>query len=696
VHRIVTRLRRRSRDRDERGAIAIIMAVSLTLLLVAAAMALDFGLVRVDRQVDKSAADSATLAGLHALGSTGDGSAHAYLGVCTAVRYLQSNSDRFAGINESTGWTNGLGAATGNGCSDVTLRNQKCVPSNKATWAGFRWSGTWQGMPLSVTVESGYSLSGSNWAEDSLAASSADTGDPTQRGCDQLAVTVTQSRRPGLGSIATSSDLVTSIRSVGRVKPVPGKSAPALLLLQRSGCPVLRAGNSGGGSGTYIHVLGVLTSYGTSQPGTIHADSDGIGCTGGSNSNVFVGAQNDGIVAYAAPLVGSPTQPDPAKPGSITSVAASNGAAASIVRDSLDYVYGSTALSSGGTKQEVSGRSLIGRALVDQRYFPAVKTALTGASAVFAAGASGPPATWTKFPASVNACKPTQAQVNALGLAAGSSLYIDCSGKFVGDAAGLSIPAGRVYFRGWVNPGGLVQLPNADHVYIGNHGDNPDAISLGTGSSFEMHTNGNLSGGLCSDGQSTSKAVLFVRSGDFKESGNGTILRLCRTTAFMMGGRSDGCVPLTEGTAPTSTPCAGVSSGLGNGQLTQQGGDIDWTPPDAVAAALDPVTQAPTAAALAAWGDANGPEDLALWSESASDTSTTYNMNGSGLFHVRGIYMVPNAAPFKLSGGAGMTLDNAQYIVTSIELNGGTQITMRVNPDSAVTLPDLGLVGLVR
>ena len=71
-------------------------------------------------------------------------------------------------------------------------------------------------------------------------------------------------------------------------------------------------------------------------------------------------------------------------------------------------------------------------------------------------------------------------------------------------------------------------------------------------------------------------------------------------------------------------------------------------------------------------------------------------MNGGGLFHVRGIYMVPNAAPFKLSGGAGMSLTNAQYIVTSIELNGGTQITMSVNPDSAVTLPDLGLVGLVR
>ena len=695
MHGILKPTRRARRRRDERGAIAIIVAVSMVLILVAAAMVMDFGLVRIDRQVDRSAADSATLAGLHAL-NTGDGTSHPYLGVCTAIRYLKSNDARFAGIAETTGWTNGMGSATGNGCSDVALHNQKCVPTNKATWAKFHWAGTWQGVSLEVIVESGYVFTGSTWAEESLPASSADTGDREQLGCDQLAVTVKQSRKPGLGSLATSSDLVTAIRSVGRVKPVPGKSAPALLLLQRTGCPVLRAGNSGGGSGTFIHVLGAITSHGTSQPGTIHSDSDALGCSGGSNDNVFIGAQNAGIAAYAAPLVSNPTQADPKKPGSITSVAAANGAAANVIRDSLDNVHGSTALTSGGTKQEVTARTLIGRGLVDQRYFGGVKSALSAASGIFLAGSTSAPSGWTSLNGA-NACKATQAQVNALGLTSTSSLYVNCSGKFVGDGAGVSIPAGRVYFRGWLNPSGLVKLPNAHHVYIGNQSDVTDAISLGTGSSFEMNMAGNLTaGGTCADTQGPSKAALFVRSGDFKESGNGTMLRLCRTTAFMMGGRADGCVPTVEGTAPTSTPCTGINSGLGNGQLTQQGGDVDWTPPDTIDATLDSVTQAPLPEATAAWSDPNGPEDLALWSESASNTSTTYNMNGGGLFHVRGIYMVPNASRFKLSGGAGMSLTNAQYIVTSIELNGGTQITLSVNPDSAVTLPDLGLVGLVR
>ena len=110
------------RERDERGAVAILVALSLTVILVIAAMVLDFGLIRIDRQVDRSAADAATLAGLHGL-NTGDGTPHPYVGVCTAIRYLKVNTPRFSGVDESTGWTNGIGGAAGNGCTDTALRN---------------------------------------------------------------------------------------------------------------------------------------------------------------------------------------------------------------------------------------------------------------------------------------------------------------------------------------------------------------------------------------------------------------------------------------------------------------------------------------------------------------------------------------------------------------------------------------------
>jgi hypothetical protein len=105
----------------------------------------------------------------------------------------------------------------------------------------------------------------------------------------------------------------------------------------------------------------------------------------------------------------------------------------------------------------------------------------------------------------------------------------------------------------------------------------------------------------------------------------------------------------------------------------------------------------PDPARAPGWSDPNGPEDLALWSESATNSSNTYSMAGGGLFNVRGVFMVPNADPFIISGGARMDLTNAQYVASSIELNGaGTNVTMSVDPNSAVTLPELGLVGLVR
>lgn len=690
MHRLLTPLSRPLHRRDERGAVAIIVGLSMTVLLVIAAMVLDFGLVRVDRQVDKSAADSATLAGLHGL-NAGDGESHPYIGVCTAVRYLKTNSERFSTINESSGWTNGLGAATGNGCADVTLRNRKCKPTDKTTWASFHWTGSWKGMSLEVTVESGYDLTSNKWAEDSLPASSSDTGVAEQQGCDNLAVTITQSRRPGLGALATSSDLTTSIRSVGRVQPVSGEVAAALLLLKQTGCPILYTGSNSGTS--FIHVLGARSSDGRTQPGTIHSDSDGVGCTGASGSSVYNGRGPHGIVAYAAPLASNPTAPDPDKPGWITSVAAANGLAAGIVRDSIDNVYGSSALTTGGTKSEVTGRTLITRKLVDKRYFAAVKGAISGAAGVFASGPSGPPAGWLTFPAAVDACKPTQAEVDALSLTASSQLYIDCNSKFV-NAADLEIRAGTVYFRGWVNPSRALRLPNAHHVYIGNHtsaAGNPDAISLGTNSSFEMNTTGNLSASTskCTTGQNGSKAVLFVRGGAINQSGTST-LRMCRTTVFMMGGQPDGCVPADTGTAPTTTPCAG---GTGTGQFKQQGGVIDWTAPDTIDGTTDLATGDPLPTAVTAWEDPNGPEDLALWSESAAD----YGMAGGSGFWVRGVYMVPNAQPFVISGGGIMDLTNAQYVVSSILLNGaGTKVTMSVDPNSAVTLPELGVVGLVR
>ena len=106
------------------------IAISLTALLVASGMVLDFGLVRVDRQVNKSAADSAAMAGVHGL-YNGNSNAYSYVGVCTAIRYLQNSGARFAGVSDSSGtWTDGTGAAAGNGCTTAALQSQVCSSTN--------------------------------------------------------------------------------------------------------------------------------------------------------------------------------------------------------------------------------------------------------------------------------------------------------------------------------------------------------------------------------------------------------------------------------------------------------------------------------------------------------------------------------------------------------------------------------------
>lgn len=684
---------RRRRPRDERGAIAIVMAASLTVVLIVTALVLDFGLVRVDRQIDRSAADAATLAGLQGLASSGSSSSSPYIGVCNALQFLKANSVRFSGLDVSTGWTNGLGATKASGCTDATVRATKCVPGNQATWAVYSGSVTTAGVTLSVSIRGGYQLAGSGYAEETLPASSSDNADQGQ-GCLQLATIISQTRQSSFGSLATSSDLGTTIRSVGRARPGPGKDAPAMLLLKRAGCPILQTGGSGGSS--FIHVLGALGSNNVAQPGTIHSDSDGTSCTGGSNQNIFLGRAAEGIVAYAAPQPSNPTAADTSKPGLITSVASDNGISGGVIRDSLANAHGSTALNgTTGTQIEPSGRGLVTRASIDDRYLVGVRNAVSAAGTLMG-GTPTAAAGW----AILSNCKPTQADIDTLSLTATSKLYIACTtNSGVVPNGAVSIPAGTVWFQSQIAPAADVSLPNANHVYIQNVNNKTHAIDLGSsGATFQVNTSSGLDApppnGNCTTTQSTSKAVVFVRSGDIGLSTGGT-LRLCRTTVMLMGGDNNGCLPATSGTAPTSTPCP--SSSGGSGQITQNGGVIDWTAPNQ----FDVTTLSdgtPDPAMAPAWSDVNGPEDLALWSESyGSSSSTTFSLGGTSTFHLTGVFMVPNADPFTIGGGGTLNLTNAQFIATSISLNGnGTNITMKVDPNSAVHIPNLGTVGLVR
>ena len=692
-----------SRPRDERGAIAIVMAASLAGVLVAVALVLDFGIIRVDRQVDKSAADAATLAGLQGLMPDGASDAHPYAGVCTALRYLKVNNARFASISESTAsyWSNGAGTPAGaSGCSSSALQLATCKPGDQSTWAVFAWSGSWQGTALSVRIQSGYSLSGSGWAEDTLPASTADAADDKQ-GCDQLAVVITQSRKPGLGSLATSSDLTSSIRSVGRAQLGPGGYAPALLLLKQHGCGVLTTGTSAGGS--LIRVIGAAASNGLTQPGTIHSDSDGVGC--GSNENLFTGNAASSIVAYAAPQsYTNQTTADLSKPGRITSYASATGLSGSVIRDSATYVCGAAGIYPTGQcpGQDVVGKDRVYREPVDKQYLMrtdgtgGVKQIRDDANAVFNLNFSTAPG-WTVL--SNNNCTFTQSDVAAL--TAASKVYFSCnSNKTFNVSGNVTVNAGTVVFSTDVAPSATLSMPNATKVYVvGRAG--ADAIALSNGGTFSMHTmsssgSSNLSSGLCADaptGSASNKAVLVIQNGDFKQTGGS--LQLCYTTVLMMGGRSDACLPSapTQAAPNPLTPCGGA---VGSGQLTQTGGDVDWTAPNQYEVMLN-LDGSPDPTRQDSWKDPNGPEDLALWSESGTAGGSKFQMTGGGNVHLVGVLMTPNAEPFTLSGQFVQRLINAQYVASSVSLSSNnTSITMQVDPNAAVTVGQLAPIGLVR
>ena len=172
---------------------------------------------------------------------------------------------------------------------------------------------------------------------------------------------------------------------------------------------------------------------------------------------VYGGLAANGIVAYAAPLASNPTAagPDEARfhhlrrgrqrPERHRSCA--TAWTTSTAASALNGTAGPRPRSPGGAWSPAgwwtSGTS------------PASSRAIAGASAVFASGAAGPPDPWLEEvpgAARTPASRPRPRSPRS-ALTAADKLYIDCTGKFVGrQRPALTIFAGTIYFRGWVNP----------------------------------------------------------------------------------------------------------------------------------------------------------------------------------------------------------------------------------------------------
>lgn len=635
------------RPRDEHGAVALLVAASLVALVVSAGMVLDFGLVRLDRQTNKSAVDAAASAGLQAV-DTGDGAVHTFRGACEALIYLKANDPALAdGLTGA--WSRGNGTAVTDPCATDALDAVTCT-ADLSTWAVFQ--GTSTDPDVDVTIKSGYLLSDGGFPEESLPSLTGDGS--ASGGCDQLAVIVTERRSPGFGSLATSADLVSRVRSVGRVEiGDQGDVAVALVVLERVACRALHVE----GSNAKIHVEGRGSS-----PGLIHVDSDGSDSSSCTSDNEIINVNSNtnehAVVAFQAVTASSYGTVEPGQlgiygllTGSVTPEQAS---------DEIPRVY------AGPYPPGASpvGRELLTREPVHDDYADGVRAAIAAANADWAApGAttivSGGDCTGTGPPAP-----------DAAG-----TWYFDCD--YVGYNNDVNLlNATKVVIRGQleVKSGRYLALPNAIDVLV-NEPASASAPGIVLKGQLRMHTRDANGGTACATTSTPmNRARLIIGDGSLMSEGSDPLFRACDTTVVMMGGHSAGCFPADSRQAPQdSTACTSGSINLAGNATT------DWTAPDLVGEGRTGT-------------DLDDLEDLALWTESEAESSIA----GNGGMTLAGVFALPNARPFNIGGGGVQDVEDSQYFTRRLYVRGNGTLTLSPNPYNVTTVPYLGGFTLVR
>lgn len=638
--------------RSEHGAVAILVAIFLTTLLIATAMVLDFGQARLDRQVNKSAADAAALAGVQAM-SQEAGSLKPWVGVCAALTYLQTNEPRLGPTHITSSWSDGAGApvAVADPCANAALLDADCVPNVATSWATYVGTvGPSANPRVTVELKAGYNVSDSSFPEESYPNLTSDVGDTSLGHCDNLAVIVTERRAPGFGSLATSSDLVTRIRSVGRFLPDDDETAPVgLLILEQHDCIAI----STDGNTTKLLVKGQGT-----LPGLIHSDSlgDTPGNTGGCQSSKIVGGTGQ-VKAGMAPTGGAP---------GVIGIRALRPGDGGIAANAYDPAPAVVAEGQPGEKPE--GRPLVTRAPVDKRYLAAVTTKVQSVWPKFAwdqATAASNGYTWVT-PSSCNGTGITGSFTDPM-------VYINCpSGAVFGTATFPNATSVIVNGSVTVKSGETLALPKANELYIKGPGtsDSNDK-GLDIAGRLRLHDTTDAACAV-NDSATSGRSELVLGSGFVNATNTSALLRLCHTTMITMGNTTS--MPVYQDPAPAP------SDNGRNGYLNITGGAQDWTAPN-----LKPGTPA-TASDWASF------EDLAFWTE----TSKPSSIGGNGNMNLSGIFMLPNANPFSIGGSGSQTVTNCQYVARKLNAHGGGSLVMSPDPNDAVQVNYYGSYALVR
>lgn len=656
-------MRRLRERRDEAGATLILFAIAAVALFGMAAMSLDLSLRRTDRRVNKSVADFATAAGASRLEIS------PWAGVCEARDYLLANAKEFSSFTTQE-WRNGAGAllsTTASGpCTGTTSApfTTRCNPATPSTWARFR--GTTAGGRITVRIESAYALPDASFPEDSVPA--GDDGSP----CEQVAVIVSESRTPGFAGVfpGQGGARTTRVRSVGRIVPGgPGDEPASLVLLERHDCRAARTQ----GSDTRIIVASIPASGSTpAASGVIQADSLGDGsCPGGQR--ILEGAATSGGPAIVARHARDPLN------------------FATIQKEARIGIYGKlfgapqshTAWPASIGEPDPTGFRQVGRGAADASFLENVRQLETDATTMVNrttlppgfTNASGTPG--LNLGCTIN---------NPTPVTGASKLWFNCPGGLVVNNLTINSADAEIVINGPLEinaPGFTVR--DVQKLWVkGKSTGNNRGIQMGSGAQFIVNNDGFATCPARFASSPTARTnvnTLFLKEGTFLAGQ--TTLRLCQTHVYLRGARAAATPSYLPGAVtppPNLPPEPANNNSLGSINVGANS-VVDWTAPNE----LD---LRPTAAELAV----HKFEDLALWTE-ASDTSV---LNGGGGMNLSGIYFLPNANPFTITGNAGqsITLD-AQFFVRKLDVTGNSTLTMTPNPENQ--LPVSGtIVALVR
>jgi hypothetical protein len=648
----VLRARIRECADDERGAVLVLGAFVLVMLLLIAGLVVDVALVRTDRQQNKSAADVAVTAGLRNLELGGYPAP--FRGVCEALKFLQANSSEMAGLTGSITWGNGT-AVTGDPCSTTsTYWQHLCVPNTPSSWA--KYSGTAQGGRITVEIWNGYDLTSDGGFNDEPPGG-VDDGESPLGGCDNLAVIISESEQPSFARAAFGGMMGSRIRTVGRITQTwDVRAVVALLLLERNDCDSLTFN----GTNAAVEVMG----FGT-HPGIIHSDSIGNGDD--CNHQILNGAAvtTGGTPPYNGPaiLADSAETGSPPATGqvSVSALAGLIGAVPSRAATPCPSTVKGASNDPAIPYTCVTGSSRKGRINVDVLYRSRMKTLQADAAAKTAL--SSAPAGYTSY----NNCNAVPATVTA------QKVWINCN-QF-NNAVTFSSTVKEIIFTGSISGSQGMTFVEPDFIYVGNGlSRTGGTLNVNTGSST------NCTDRFAADRSKTTKLV--VANNAFSTSG-GANLHLCGTMVLL--GDSTGAstnqpaIPSTDGVDPYDNAYDGIISLSG-------GGSLDWTAPNASSTPME-------------WNKtASQPylddfEDLAFWTE-ASDSSS---LSGGGTNNMVGVFFLPNANPFNITGNGGQVIEsNAQFIVRKLKMGGNGVLKMRPNPDDAISVPYFSNFALVR